>query len=157
MGMWLSSCSGGTVLDSSRMTRGSPLVVEDADFRTQPLCLVNWRELKTQSLISHGRWTQFAEETRLWTTPGDAIMDPSVGMKGTQPLSSWKDAGFRTRPLSLRLKQPPKHHMQPILKILLDLLMPIRHWRLGTYVFRWFPKWQSMRQLLIGLWRSCRN
>ena len=57
MGMWLSSYSRGVVLGFSRMTRGSLLVVEDADFRTQPLSLVNWCELKTQSLNSRGRWT----------------------------------------------------------------------------------------------------
>ena len=65
MGMWLSSCSGGIVLGSSRMMGGSLLVVEDADFRTQPLSLVNWCELKTQSLNNRERWTQFAEGTRL--------------------------------------------------------------------------------------------
>ena len=29
--------------------------------------------------------------------------------------------------------------------------MPSRRWRLGTCVIRCFPKWQSTRQLLIGL------
>ena len=47
-GMQNSGCSGDAILGSSRLTHGSPLVVEDADFRMQPLSLVNWCELKTQ-------------------------------------------------------------------------------------------------------------
>ena len=39
----------------------------------------------------------------------------------TQPV-----ADLWTRPLSLRLTLLPKRHMQPALKILLDLLMPSR-------------------------------
>jgi len=72
-------------------------------------------------------------------------------MKGTQPSGLWKVADLWTRPLSLHLTPLPKHHMQPILKILLDLLMSSRRWWLGTCVLRCFPKWQSTRQLLIGL------
>ena len=39
-----------------------------------------------------------------------------------------KDADLRT--------QPSKHLMQSILKIILDLLIPSRRWRLGTCVIR---------------------
>jgi len=38
-----------------------------------------------------------------------------------------KDADF--------MMQPPKHHMQSVLKILLNLSMLSQHWRLGTCVF----------------------
>jgi len=56
------------------------------------------------------------------------------------------DTTFESVPTPL-----PKRYIQPILKILLDLLMPVRHWRLGTCVLWCFPKWQSTCQLLIGL------
>ena len=39
-------------------------------------------------------------------------------------LGFMKGRGFVDAPLSLRLAQPPKRHMQPVLKILLDLLIP---------------------------------
>ena len=57
--------------------RGSSLVVEDASFRTQLLsfCKLMW----TQDATSE--WTPFAEETRLWTTPRDAVMELLAGMK----------------------------------------------------------------------------
>ena len=62
-----------------------------------------------------------------------------------------KGRGLVTRRLSLRLTPLPKRYIQPILKILLDILMPGRRCRLGTCILRCFPKRQSTRQLLIGL------